>query len=414
MKKNIFKKIVASLATVAMAAGLFTVMPAEEAKAASAWDDGTVYIIGNESVFASWNNATAPAMTYAGGVYTYSFDAVSGKVYEFKFLPDLGSWDGAWGASSGNFAYLALNNGTATITFDPTKSGDEAVSVTGLVSPNPEEEFYVVGDMNGWDTVNSDKMTEDDGLFTYTYEDLVAGNYGFKVCQDAPTYAYYKSYPGDNKTFELTAKSDVKITFDSDSKEITVVATPVQEESSNTSTENTNNSTEANQTTTGSQETTAAADKTTTKAPETTKKEEAKKGITVEVALSADAKWDKVFIYAFPEGEGLKAWPGVEMTAKDGKWYATLDTTATKLSYVISNGNGEQTVDVKDVEGQNIKITLGAKNAEGKFEASAKAVAAGGTGSAKPGDAAPMVMMFAVAAVAAGMVVASKKKTICE
>ena len=34
MKKNIFKKIVASLATVAMAAGLFTAMPVEEAKAA--------------------------------------------------------------------------------------------------------------------------------------------------------------------------------------------------------------------------------------------------------------------------------------------------------------------------------------------------------------------------------------------
>ena len=33
MKKNIFKKIVASLATVAMAAGLFTAMPVEEAKA---------------------------------------------------------------------------------------------------------------------------------------------------------------------------------------------------------------------------------------------------------------------------------------------------------------------------------------------------------------------------------------------
>ena len=35
MKKNIFKKIVASLATAAMAAGLFTAMPAEEAKAAA-------------------------------------------------------------------------------------------------------------------------------------------------------------------------------------------------------------------------------------------------------------------------------------------------------------------------------------------------------------------------------------------
>ena len=90
---------------------------------------------------------------------------------------------------------------------------------------------------------------------------------------------------------------------------------------------------------------------------------------------------------------------------------ATIDTTATKLSFVISNGDKEQTVDIKDVEGKDVKITLGAKNADGKFEASAKVVSGG---SAKPGDAAPIVMMFAVAAVAAGMVVASKKKTICE
>lgn len=412
MKKNIFKKIVASLATVAMAAGLFTAMPAEEAKAASAWDDGTVYIVGNEDVFASWNQDAAPEMTYASGVYTYSFSAASGKVYEFKFLPDQGSWDGAWGASSGNFAYLALNNGTATITFDPTKSGDEAVSVTGLVSPNPKDDFYVVGDMNGWSTADGDKMTGNEGVFTYTYEDLTAGSYGFKVCQDAPTYGYYKSYPGDNKTFELTAKSDVTITFDKASTEITVDVTPVQEESSNTNTEATNNSTEANNATTGSTETTTAADKTTTKAPETTtKKEEAKKGVTVEVALSADAKWDKVYLHAWGTDFGTQ-WPGVEMTAKDGKWYATIDTELTKLSFVVSNGNGEQTVDIADVEGQNIKITLGAKNADGKFEATGKAVVAGGSTNA--GDTAPIVMMLAVAAVAAGMVVASKKKTICE
>ena len=41
MKKNIFKKIVASLATVAMAAGIFTAMPAEETKAANDY-----YLIG--------------------------------------------------------------------------------------------------------------------------------------------------------------------------------------------------------------------------------------------------------------------------------------------------------------------------------------------------------------------------------
>ena len=105
------------------------------------------------------------------------------------------------------------------------------------------------------------------------------------------------------------------------------------------------------------------------------------------------------------------------MTKKDGKWYATLDTDVTKLSFVISNGNGEQTVDIENVEGKEVKLTLGAKGEDGKFAATGKAVTGtttGTTGTQKPGDMAPVAMMLAVAVVAAGMVVASKKKTICE
>lgn len=50
MKKNIFKKIVASLATVAMAAGLFTAMPAEEAKAAADGKETEIVIVLSEKV----------------------------------------------------------------------------------------------------------------------------------------------------------------------------------------------------------------------------------------------------------------------------------------------------------------------------------------------------------------------------
>lgn len=428
MKKNIFKKIVASLATVAMAAGLFTAMPAEEAKAATTvGGDGKVYVVGTET---TWTPGDAPAMTTTDGqTFTHTFDISAAKKVSFKLLVGVKDWSAECNAKdtsaitltnvggSDNFDIECGNVGSVTITavFDGSTLKSIKAEGSALGEVVLPDEYYVVGEAKlcgtGWgenDFAGAKQLTESStGVWTYKFEDVAAGKYYYNVIQ-------LKTF--DNKikdsSFDVEEVSDVTITYTKATGEVTVTVTPVEDPTQATGETGTTGDKET--TTVVADKTTAAADKTTTKAPETTKKEEAKKGITVEVALSADAKWDKVFIYAFPEGEGLKAWPGVEMTAKDGKWYATLDTTATKLSYVISNGNGEQTVDVKDVEGQNIKITLGAKNADGKFEASAKAVAAGGTGSAKPGDAAPIVMMFAVAAVAAGMVVASKKKTICE
>lgn len=177
--------------------------------------------------------------------------------------------------------------------------------------------------------------------------------------------------------------------------------------------ENTNNNNNANNSNTNNNNTNNNANNNTNNT--TNNKTEEKKGVTVEVALGADAKWDKVFVHAWGKGFETK-WPGVEMTKKDGKWYATLDTTLTKLSFVVSNGNGEQTVDIKDVEGKEVKITLGAKNADGKFEGTAagSAGSTGATGTQKPGDVAPVAIMLAVAALAAVMVVASKKKVVCE
>ena len=372
MKKNIFKKIVASLATVAMAAGLFTVMPAEEAKAAK-----TTKMVVSLSDTTDVKKVLLDIHNYDGGQFLTPAGTVTAEAAVsswgrdlYEFTKDGNRWtinvDGSVDLAAGNWTNMQLV---------VIKNDDSVVGYKYWMANDPNDNDNQLTNANQWN--DNDELYFSLDLTQTTWPNVTA----VTTDPNAPTTGANDPTTGANET--TTGANET--------------------------------TTGANETTTAANETTTAvADKTTTKAPETTKKEEAKKGITVEVALSADAKWDKVFIYAFPEGEGLKAWPGVEMTAKDGKWYATLDTTATKLSYVISNGNGEQTVDVKDVEGQNIKITLGAKNAEGKFEASAKAVAAGGTGSAKPGDAAPIVMMFAVAAVAAGMVVASKKKTICE
>ena len=428
MKKNIFKKIVASLATVAMAAGLFAVMPVEESKAAATvGGDGKVYVVGTET---TWTPADAPEMeTTDGQTFKYTFNISEAKKVGFKLLVgDNSGWSAERNAKdtsialtnvggSDNFEIECGNVGSVTITavFDGSTLKSIKAEGSALGAVVLPDEYYAVGAAGLFETAWGDdsfagakKLTESStGVWSVTIKNVEPKTYEYKVLQ---LLTWDNAVTPSNMSVEVAVKSDVTITYTKATGEVKATVTPVQEESS--SKKEDESSSKKEDTTTKKEDTTTKKEDTTTKAPETTT--EAKKGIEVEVTLSADAKWDKVFLYAFPEGEGLKGWPGVEMTAKDGKWYATLDTTATKLSYVISNGSGEQTVDVKDVEGQNVKITLGAKNAEGKFEATAKAVTAGGTGSAKPGDVAPVMLMLAVAAVAAGALVASKKKTICE
>ena len=132
MKKNIFKKIVASLATVAMAAGMFAAMPAEEAKAA----DETLSIVGTIAE-CGWTPADAPEMVKGeNNTYTYSVDNIKAGVYEFKVLVGEKKWgndkgymgDGSIeyknvtegvkddGSKNGNFAIECYQDGSVTVT----------------------------------------------------------------------------------------------------------------------------------------------------------------------------------------------------------------------------------------------------------------------------------------------------------
>ena len=485
MKKNIFKKIVASLATVAMAAGLFTAMPAEETKAADVSGDGKVYFVGSETTWTPGEAGEYEMESEDGKTFTYTLNITEPKRVQFKLLAGAKSWDAQWNAKDkkpatqteniaggDNFEVECGKVGTLTITAVFENEVLKSLSAEGnaiypLALP---DEYYVVGEAKlcgtAWDDndfAGAKQLTETStGVWTYKFENLAAETYYYNVIQ-------LKSW--DNKlkdsSFVLAVKSDVTFKYTKSTGEVEVVIEPLEElppvdgegsegtgsegtgsegtGSTGTGSEGTGStgtgstgtgstgtgstgtgstgtgSTGTGSTGTGSTGTgstgTGSTGTTTDKTPSTgtDNKTEEKKGVTVEVTLSADTKWDKVFLHAWGEDFGT-TWPGVEMTKKDGKWYATLDTTLTKLSFVVSNGNGEQTVDIENVEGKEVKITLGAKNAEGKFEGTATGStgSTGAAGTQKPGDVAPVAIMLVVAAVAAAMVVASKKKVICE
>ena len=397
MKKNIFKKIVASLATVAMAAGLFTVMPAEEAKAA----DQQIKIIfdDTEGVADSW--AAVSVYTHAGGP-------------EYA-----GGWSGTAMTKKDTRLY------EATITVPDTTLTSKEVKVTGATKEKGGTVTQTGADFVGVD-LDAGKETRDLEVFVKLEGDFTGVDLS-KVC----FYQHDDGFEGSLKVnwpgTEMTLKDGVYYAKIKIAKANTEFHGNVNNGGDTFKIEKI----KIKDFSTGKIYITAKADKTaevatskpaswTTSSGSTTtptptpgsKTPEVKNEVKVEVTLDPSLKWDEVYVHAWGDNFSTK-WPGVKMTAKNGKYYATIDTKLTKLSYVISAGDGkDQTIDIADVNGQDVKITVTAKkDAEGKKFV---ATAAGSKGAANTGDVAPVVVMLVVAMAAASVVIASKKKTICE
>lgn len=514
MKKNIFKKVVASLATVAMAAGLFTAMPAKEAKAAEPTNK-TVYLVVAEDDEQNWamnywsglstDAATAdigwgsgnkkPTFTKVqdgllkmnvtcwsdmnqsgNGIQIVSYVTEGANTGEYKACADAGKdtyWNDVYAAFSGSETeiWLALDYAAWTVkTTTPVEiqktdaefaaEAEAVIDAALAVDATKDNKDKYDAAKAAYDAlsdaqkalVDADKVAE----LTDGVEAIVAILEAEQAAKDAADAGkltvYVKNADWSNmKVYgwggaDFGEWSGTALTALVENEGWYSITCDITKAVNLIFNDGTTQTVDWNNVVAGTYwlvltekngEGKYLVDNVSTTAPEGWKEEAAeeienpgattpdtdkpaddsankpatdeKKGITVEVTLGSEAKWDKVYLYAWG-GDVKVEWPGVEMTQKDGKWYATLDTTATKLSYVISNGDKEQTVDIKDVEGTNVKITLGAKNADGKFELAT----AGGTGTEKPGDVAPVAMMLVVAAVAAAMVVASKKKKICE
>lgn len=84
------------------------------------------------------------------------------------------------------------------------------------------------------------------------------------------------------------------------------------------------------------------------------------------------AAWASAYLYAWNTGDDVMAsWPGTAMTKGDDGWY-TIEIPAGYKNIIVAEKNGgEQTVDlsIANVTKNEIWVTLGEKNADGKYPA---------------------------------------------
>ena len=143
------------------------------------------------------------------------------------------NWDNKWNQSSDltldgtNNCYTvaegAWDKGDGTwSTYAPTTDDDETESTD---PSDPEDTtdavYYVAGTFNNW-TVNGAQMTKgEDGLYSVTISGVTAGDIEFKVTQGDWNLESWGDN-GSNYKITLTEDSDVTITFNPDTKAITV------------------------------------------------------------------------------------------------------------------------------------------------------------------------------------------------
>lgn len=523
MKKNIFKKIVASLATVAMAAGLFTAMPAEEAKAA----DPELYLVGT-LVEAGWTPADAPAMVKGeNNTYTYHVDNMKAGEYQFKVLVDNKAWGsdkGYYGEGveyknvvegvdndhpngNGNFSIECYQDGTMTLTivyvdgaFKSVKAEGSALTVKidpsaviekinaiGTVTYtddclkkiNDAQKAYDLFVDNGGakaDVANYSKLTD----ARAKYDELKAADdaqyagkitiyakppkwekvslYGWTTDNDERVFG---DWPGNQKLTEMkknagwyscsfTMTEPIGVIFNNDnngeqSADWTKMkpgtywvdfSQSAKNDKGHFIVEDKNISTTAPS---GWQD--EAAQEVTVQTP--AKKPAVDKG---SVATKDDvAKIDKeAVVVGAPEGakldateiaadsDAFKVVKEAAKTAFKNKAYVALDLKLLKGTEAVQpNGDVKVTIPVPSALAKAKKIAVYRVGDDNKLVSCGTADVADGkltfttnhfstyvfadaTPASNTGDAAPIVFMLAVAAVAASMVIASKKKTICE
>ena len=262
--------------------------------------------------------------------------------------------------------------------------------------------YHVAGDIGltgvAWEPAENQMTDNDDGTFTKVFENVAKGTYEFKIVTNgAWDNGEYNlegdaSSGGSNATVTVDADgSTVTVTFDGEKASVNVEAGGAAPGG---------NEDETPAPGSGEDETPAPE----TPAPETT----AEKNVTIKVTLDSSIAWEKAFLYAW-NGEDNNTWPGVELV-KDGDVYSvTIPVTHAKMNMIINNGDGEQTIDIEgiDVTGDAVEITVGAKNADGKYEATTPQAAA----APKTADSTNIALIIAVmAAMGCAVVAVSTKK----
>lgn len=186
---------------------------------------GDFYIVAGDSGLCNginWSTTDKTnEMKLDGSVYKVTFEDVLPGSYGFKVVKN-GSWDTAWPPSNYTITVDAVSD--VTITFNPADN-----SITPTITPTGEQveivnKFVVAGDEGltgeSWNpTSEANEMEKDGEVYKITFEDVAAGDYGFKIVKNG---SWTSSWPGENYALSLATDSDVTITFDPSDNSIDV------------------------------------------------------------------------------------------------------------------------------------------------------------------------------------------------
>ncbi len=184
------------------------------------------YVAGTGSLCGSeWsNNDPANKMSLnAEGLYEKTFEKVPAGDHEFKITD--GTWDNCWGDNGANYKLSTTEEYNITIVFN---AETKEISVT---MEKPELPFFVAGTgaLCGSEWSNNDpanKMSLNaEGLYEKSYQSVPAGKHEFKVTDG--TWDNCWGDNGANYVFETTTETNVTITFNAETKEITVTTVEV-------------------------------------------------------------------------------------------------------------------------------------------------------------------------------------------
>ena len=185
------------------------------------------WTVAGNFVGSSWNPEDATNdMTLEDGVYKLVKTDVTlekGVTYEFKVAKDH-AWTVAYPGSNYTFTVDETAIYTVTITFN---AETQEITVTTEKTGDAqavEHAYSVRGTLGGdaWE-VDYDMTKGEDGIYTYTFENVAAGNYEFKVRVD---HDWSVSYPGSN--YQVTVDQDgskVVITFNEETHEVNATVT---------------------------------------------------------------------------------------------------------------------------------------------------------------------------------------------
>jgi hypothetical protein len=209
---------------------------------ANTWDKGggswsapssKYYVAGDAGLCGeSWNSSADQMTANADGTYSITFAGVSAGTYELKVTD--GTWDHSWGANGGssNYALTLDVKADVTITFNPAT---KAITWSrGEEIPVVPDTYMVVGTKElcgtDWDTTDiTNQLTDNgDGTYSITYYNVVTGNYSVKVVRNGD-YAQgeWPSGYGNDHKIDVTQTSNVTVTFDLSTGEITHTLDPV-------------------------------------------------------------------------------------------------------------------------------------------------------------------------------------------